>query len=109
MPPVLLAFSYFSDRVSSLCLGRPGLQSSYLSNNRNYRQTLLHPDLLWDGVLLTFCLGWPSTMRLLISASLVAGITDTSYCPWSTVNFLMSFYWIEIYILRFSSSHVKEK
>jgi hypothetical protein len=33
----------------------------------------------WDGVSLTFCLGWPQTMIFLISASQVAGITGANH------------------------------
>jgi hypothetical protein len=30
----------------------------------------------WDGVLATFCPGWPGTTSLMISASCIAGITS---------------------------------
>jgi hypothetical protein len=36
------------------------------------------PAIDWDGVLLTFCLGWPQIKILLISTYWVTGITDVS-------------------------------
>jgi hypothetical protein len=36
--------------------------------------------IYWDNILLTFCLDWPQTVILLLSASQVAGITGVSHC-----------------------------
>jgi hypothetical protein len=50
----------------------------------DYRNVLYTtPSLFFDmGVLLTFCLGWPQTEILLISASQVAGIIDIYHYAW---------------------------
>jgi hypothetical protein len=39
------------------------------------------------GVSLTFCLGWPQTVILPISASYIARIIDLSYCTWPFLLF----------------------
>jgi hypothetical protein len=36
----------------------------------------------WDRVLEAFCLGWPQSLILSISISLLARITDMSHCIW---------------------------
>jgi hypothetical protein len=36
----------------------------------------------WDRVLRTFCLGWPQTVILLISASQVTRIISVNHCTW---------------------------
>jgi hypothetical protein len=77
---------YLWDRVSLLCLDKPGLWSSYLCFllKLEFQCVLPHPPFSvemesWK----LFCLGWPRSAILLISASSVAGITDMSHCTWS--------------------------
>jgi hypothetical protein len=42
-----------------------------------------------DGVLLTFCLGLPGTMVLLIFTSQVAGITEVKHHAWPKVEYFL--------------------
>jgi hypothetical protein len=65
-----LCFGYSSDRVSlyawaGLHCNSPIYASPY-SWDDNWAPR--HPVIGWDGVLETFCLGWPHTAILLISA-----------------------------------------
>jgi hypothetical protein len=43
-----------------------------------------------DGILLTFCLGWPQTVIVLISASQVSGITVVNHCAWLSFFFFLN-------------------
>jgi hypothetical protein len=74
-------FSYFVDRVLYFCL-RSGLDPLFfylylLCSVVGIADTHQHTQLVcWNGVLLTFFLGWTGTSILLISVSWVSGITS---------------------------------
>jgi hypothetical protein len=55
---------------------RLGLQSSTYTSTLTYYAQIV----FWDGVSLTFFLGWPRTRILPISALWVAGIIGVSHC-----------------------------
>jgi hypothetical protein len=84
-------FLYFSFQIGS-CVNLPtiGFQlwSSFLClpHSQDYRFTPTCLLTCWDGISLTFCLGWHWTMILLIAASWVAGITGVSH-------YTLSFLW----------------
>jgi hypothetical protein len=87
--PVLL--SLFFKSGLTLYLGQPGSWASYLcflcsllcrDDGHNHRTWLMD----WDGVLWNFCLAWPWTVILLISASWIAEISGVCHCDWVTVG-----------------------
>jgi hypothetical protein len=82
-------FHYLSNRISHLFTGLPGYCFSYFcfSHSWNDRHTLPHPTIGWDGVLQTFCPGWPPTAIVLISASWVARMIGVSHHIWSPLDF----------------------
>jgi hypothetical protein len=58
----------------------------------------LHTAIDWDGVLGTFCLGWPWTTILPISTSLVARIIDLSHHAWPVMKILYLYFVKHIYL-----------
>jgi hypothetical protein len=82
MLPVLFALA-FGDRVSNLCPGHPEPWSSYVHFIAGMTSMCHHTQLLVEmGISPTFIPGWPLTAVLQISASCLAGITDTSHHAW---------------------------
>jgi hypothetical protein len=75
---------YFLNRVLRFCLGQHGPPSPiYPSHIAGMTGKCCHIWLIgWEGVSLTFCLGWSRTPILLICTSWVAGITDVSHHTW---------------------------
>jgi hypothetical protein len=74
-------FSLFLHRVSHF-LPRASLQHlhTYTSCIPHITDVNHHAWVIyWDGVSLTFCVGWPWTLIILISASWVVGITGVSH------------------------------
>jgi hypothetical protein len=67
---------YFLNRVFPLCLDQPKPLSSYYASQISWDDRHATPLLAigWDGVLWTFCPGWPLTMILPIFVSLVVGL-----------------------------------
>jgi hypothetical protein len=45
----------------------------------------------WDGVSLTFCVGWPQTTILPICAFQIPGITDESHCTQPRTSLILLF------------------
>jgi hypothetical protein len=84
LQPFLFCFKLFSDRILIFHPG-PALDCSlptFLPGSWYYRHVSSHPAtqlICWEKALLTFCLDWPQTMILQISASQVAGITGMSH------------------------------
>jgi hypothetical protein len=79
---VLFCISYFSGRVSHFCQGLASAlnPSTYAYGTASVTGAYHHAWLVgWDGVLITFPLGWPRASILLISASRVAEIIAVSY------------------------------
>jgi hypothetical protein len=77
-PPSAFFALFILDRVSSLCLGLPGLWSSYLCFLSSWDDQCEPPQpafIGWHGVLRSFCPGWSWTTILQSSASWVARIT----------------------------------
>jgi hypothetical protein len=66
--------SYFSNRGLCLLPGQPRLWCSRSQPPKQFGLTDVPPcpAISWDGVLITFCPGWPWTTIFLISASQVA-------------------------------------
>jgi hypothetical protein len=58
------------NRVLHFCLSWPGPWSSYLHflSSWDDRHEPPYPAIGWDEISLTFCLGWPQIVILLISA-----------------------------------------
>jgi hypothetical protein len=85
MPPDLLCFSYFSDQASCFCQAGldcdpPATYASYPAGITDTQDMHHHSQLVcWDGISWTFCLGWPWTTALPISASQGARIADVSH------------------------------
>jgi hypothetical protein len=74
-------FGCFWDRVSHLCLG-------IMDHSSVDRSVPLHPAFIgWHGASQTFCLGWPWTAVLLISASQVARVIGLSHHAWPQIHF----------------------
>jgi hypothetical protein len=73
-------------RVSHLCLGQPGLWSSYLCIPCSWdnRCTPPYPPCYWLrwGLKSIFVQCWPGTVILPISVSQVAKIIGVSHCTW---------------------------
>jgi hypothetical protein len=87
-------FSYFSNRVSFLCLDRPGLRSFYLcfQSSGEITDSCYHTQLFigWDRFSHTFCPDWLQTLLLLISTASVALITGVSHFAW--LGYLISWH-----------------
>jgi hypothetical protein len=77
----------------TLCIGQPGLWSSYLWFPMELGWQVVTPPcpaIGWDGVFQTFFSGWPGTPILLISTSRVTRIIGVSHCAWpSLLKFLL--------------------
>jgi hypothetical protein len=58
----------------------------------------------WNGVLWTFCQGWPGTVILPISAFHIAGITSVSHQP--LASFFLYIYLCNHYLLYLNLCHV---
>jgi hypothetical protein len=90
-------FSYFSDRVLHFYLGP-------VSHTAGITGVYHHVQLIdSDGVLLTFCPGWPQTAILLISISQVAEITGMSHCTWPVSSFVIGPCYVRFSCLCLSS------
>jgi hypothetical protein len=76
-PQPFFCFSYFSLRFSHFCMGQA---SDYNSLTYITHVNHLAQFICWDGISTTFGLGWPRTMSLQISASLVAWIIGMRHC-----------------------------
>jgi hypothetical protein len=93
MTPALFCLSYFSDRVLCFCLGlalhhNPPIYASQVA----WITVPPHP-VCWDGVLLTFCPGWPWTVILPNSVSQVTGIMVCTAMPSNFHSLNWNFFW----------------
>jgi hypothetical protein len=80
IPSARLASVSFGRGSLAFARSQPRLGSSYFYCVLGMKGCVPpHTAISWDGGLLTFCLGWPKTVILLISTSWVAGITDVSH------------------------------
>jgi hypothetical protein len=95
MPPALLSFYLFFNRILHFCLGaslscNPPIYASLVAEIIDIQLICPVYVLRWRGGGLSnfFCLGWPWTMIFLIFTYWVAGITCLSYCAWLALSFL---------------------
>jgi hypothetical protein len=81
--PAFFALVIFQIGSQVFVWGQPCNCPIYASHVAGMTGASHHPWLFcWDGVLLTFCLGWPQSTILTISTSHVAGMIGMSYCSW---------------------------
>jgi hypothetical protein len=79
--PPRVWLSHFSNRILFMCwLLGPAFSYLHFLRNWNYRNIPPYLAVGWDGFLGTFCLSWPWTTVLPISASWVARIICTDNC-----------------------------
>jgi hypothetical protein len=90
-PPVLFCFNYYLGRVSCFCPGPVTDHSTPHTVSIEAGMTDTHYNiqllLVEMGISLHFCLSWPQTAMLQISASWVAGITGMATVPGSPLCF----------------------
>jgi hypothetical protein len=78
---LVLASSFLSSWAVCLCPFSWSLFFLYLISTTPDKPSSArpYPAISWDGVSLTFCLGWPETLSLQISVSQVTRITDGNH------------------------------